>query len=119
MNDNNFTDIIQQGLRIAIGATTSAVETLQNPEKINSKLNELNAEWQQKSTIWAEKGAVTEEEAKRMIEKFFQQEKNQNNSTTSSSSSVNSRSNSTQEIRKLTQEIIILKDELEKANSDK
>ncbi len=115
MNSNNFTDMIQQGFRIAVGATATAVETLQDKEKINQKINELNKELQEKSQVWAQKGAITEEEAKRIIEQFFNKQQTSNDF---SSENVSSQSTTTtQDIRNLTAEIISLRNELNQINN--
>jgi len=121
MDSNNFTDIIQQSFRVAVGATASAVETLQDKEKINQKIDELNREFQEKSKLWEEKGAITEEEAKRVIEQFFQKQQNSANSGSENISDFNVTSNrqspTTQDIRNLTEEIISLREELNKINN--
>jgi polyhydroxyalkanoate synthesis regulator phasin len=118
MDSNNFTNIIQQGFRVAVGATASAVETLQDKEKINQKIDELNREFQEKSKLWEEKGAITEEEAKRVIEQFFNKQKNSTNYDSENTSDFNVTSDrqppTTQDIRNLTEEIISLREELNK-----
>lgn len=123
MKSNNFINIIQEGLRTAVGAAASAVETLQDSQKREQTLSELNEEWQKKSQEWAEKGQITEKEARKMIEDFFNQ-KNKNtsdNSYDSESSSSNnsnvysSKSNIEDEIQDLTKTIISLREELEKS----
>ncbi|MGY6530471.1 MAG: hypothetical protein ACXITR_11140 [Cyanobacterium sp.] len=115
MTSNNSSNPIQQGLRIAIGATASAVETIQDRERFNQKITELSRDLQARSEIWAQKGALTEEEAKKMIEDFFNQK---NNPSTASNSSQSGGSNpSKEDLRSLTQEVINLREELNKLNS--
>lgn len=114
MTSNNSSNPIQQGLRIAIGATASAVETIQDRERFNQKISELTRDLQARSEIWAQKGALTEEEAKKMIEDFF----NQKNSSPNTSSTKSSSSNpSKEDLRSLTEEVINLREELNKLNS--
>ncbi|AFZ46723.1 hypothetical protein Cyast_0750 [Cyanobacterium stanieri PCC 7202] len=115
MTSNNTPNPIQQGLRIAIGATASAVETIQDREKFNQKISELTRDLQAKSEIWAQKGALTEEEAKKMIEDFFNQKNDPPKSSGSSQSSYSNSSN--EDLRTLTEEVISLREELNKLNN--
>ncbi|MBE9223024.1 hypothetical protein IQ215_09990 [Cyanobacterium stanieri LEGE 03274] len=115
MTSNNSPNPIQQGLRIAIGATASAVETIQDRERFNQKISELTRDLQAKSEVWAQKGALTEEEAKKMIEDFFNQK---NDVPKSSNKNQSGDSNpSREDLRTLTQEVISLREELNKLNS--
>lgn len=115
MTSNNSPNPIQQGLRIAIGATASAVETIQDRERFNQKISELTQDLQAKSEIWAQKGALTEEEAKKMIEDFFNQK---NNSPKSGNTTKSSGANlSNEDLRSLTEEVISLREELNKLNN--
>lgn len=125
MESNNFFNLVQQGFRTAIGATTSVVETFQDPQKREQTLSELNEEWQKKSKEWAEKGEITEQEARRMIEKFFQKqgessETNIYDSTTEdrikTSSTSRVKPNTASEIQELNEAIVSLREELEKIN---
>ena len=49
MADNNIFAFLQQGLRTVVGATAEAIETLQDTQKRNQAISELNQEWQKKS----------------------------------------------------------------------
>jgi cell shape-determining protein MreC len=60
MAENNLFSFLQQSLRTVVGATTEAIETLQDTQKRNQAISELNQEWQKKSQEWAEKGSLTE-----------------------------------------------------------
>jgi DNA phosphorothioation-dependent restriction protein DptG len=125
METNDFFNFVHQGFRTAVGATASIVETLQDPQKREQTLSEINEQWQKKSDTWAKKGEVTEEEARRMIEKFFhQQEQNRESRITKSvgenqediSAGSFSQANSAQEIQELSATIVSLREQLEKAN---
>ena len=121
MDSNTFVEILKQGFRTTVGATTSAVETLQDEQKRNEFLSELNTQWTEKSQEWAEKGTLTEQEARRIIEQFFQQKGNQSDNQSSYGENVGSNnsanSNYSDDIRELTQEIINLREELKKINN--
>jgi hypothetical protein len=43
-DDRNFVGLIQKGVRITVGATTSLVETLQNPQKRTEAVDLLQTE---------------------------------------------------------------------------
>lgn len=111
--DNNFTNIIQQGFRTVVGAMAVTLETLQDNEKRSKVISALARDWEVKSQQWAEKGSLTEEEARKIIESFFQGKEGKDFSQNSSEGEVNSSANSYQDISILTQEIISLRKELE------
>mgnify|MGYP001815683741 CR=1 FL=1 len=120
MNNNNFLQVIQQGFRITIGATASLVETIQDPQKRTKTLSQLQLELEQKTKEWAQKGEVTEQEARRIIDDLLSQRgwKTQTDTTTNSTQSSSTRNypESTVQsgLEELTQQIIALREELEK-----
>ena len=120
MNNNNFLQVIQQGFRITVGATASLVETIQDPQKRTKTLSQLQLELEQKTREWAQKGEVTEQEARRIIDDLLSQRgwKTQTNATTNSTQSSSTRNypESTVQsgLEELTQQIISLREELEK-----
>jgi polyhydroxyalkanoate synthesis regulator phasin len=71
MNPDNIGELVQKGFRITLGATTSLVESLQDPQKRDENLSKLQLEWSQLSEEWAEKGAETEQEARRFVDTLF------------------------------------------------
>ena len=117
MSDNNVFEFLQQGLRTVVGATAEAIETLQNSEKRSQAISEFNEEWQKKSQEWREKGAVTEAEARKTIEQFFQRQSGNTNNSSPQEIPIDSGDNPYDEIKELTEEIIALRGELEKLNS--
>src|SRR5690242_8847740 len=122
MNSNNLLDILQTGFRVSLGATTSLVKTLQDPQKREESLSQLRLELSQRVTEWAEKGAVTEQEARRLIEQIWRQPSTPGRSTTTeattptpTASPTSATSPSTQlEIEELTAQIAAIRTELEK-----
>lgn len=116
MESNNFFNTIQQGLRITVGAAAEIVETLKDSTKREQTLSELKSEWLKKSEIWAEKGAMTEEEARQIIEKIFNKEYNQSQSNQNKNSNTTANTTVISEIQDLNEAIINLRQELEKAN---
>lgn len=115
MADNNVFAFLQKGLRTVLGATAEAIETLQDNQKRNQAISELNQEWQKKSQEWADKGSLTEAEARKIIEQIFQRRSNDNSSP--QEIPITSDDNPYEGLKQLTDEIISLRKELEKLNS--
>jgi prefoldin subunit 5 len=116
MNSNTIVELLQQSVRIAIGATTSLVETIQDPQKRNSVLSDFQQELNQRSEQWSQKGEETEQEARKVIEKFFNRQSSSNIPTSNNSASGSSSSNNKNidnELKELTEQIVALKKELE------
>lgn len=122
MSNNAAANLLQKGLRITIGATTTLVETLQDPQKRQQTLTELQSQLSQQTQLWAEKGEITETEAKRWVETWLAQQKQQRTNTSSSSAGSTSVTNirfsdAQREIEELTAQILALKTELEQSRS--
>lgn len=49
MENNNLINFVQQGFRTVVGATASAIETLQDNNKRNQIVSELTTELQKKN----------------------------------------------------------------------
>jgi polyhydroxyalkanoate synthesis regulator phasin len=117
MENNILFNIVQQSFRTALGATAEVVETLQDNQKRNQILSDLNAQWQEKSQIWSEKGTMTEQEAKKIIEQFFKGYNNKNQ--TPQNIEITLEDNENGSITELTKEIIALREELQNLNESK
>lgn len=120
MNSNSFLQVIQQGFRVTIGATASLVETIQDPQKRTTTLSQLQSELEQKTREWAQKGEVTEQEARKIIDNLINQrgwqtKTDSTNSSNQSASNTNYPKNSVQSgLEELTEQIIALREDLEK-----
>ncbi len=122
MNSNNLVDLLQTGFRVSLGATTSLVETLQDAQKREESLSQLSLELSQRMTEWAEKGAVTEQEARRFIEQTWGQKSNSGRSSATETPSdtpttpptTAASPNAQLEIEELTAQIAAIRTELEK-----
>jgi polyhydroxyalkanoate synthesis regulator phasin len=119
MKSNNIIEIAQQTFRIAIGATATLLETIQNSEKRSTVITDMQTELSQKSQQWAQKGEVTEQEARQTLEKLLQKTPWKGNSRNSATNDnnytdttvVNSVTKS--ELQSLTEQITALRNELE------
>ncbi|WP_099799265.1 hypothetical protein [Parathermosynechococcus lividus] len=72
--DRNPLELLQQAYYAGIGAVTAAVESLQDEAKRQENLAQLRLDLRQLASLWAEKGRVTEAEARRLIESFVTQQ---------------------------------------------
>jgi polyhydroxyalkanoate synthesis regulator phasin len=122
MNSNTLIQLLQTGFHVSLGATTSFVETLQDPQKREENLAQLRLELSQRVTEWAAKGEITEQEARTFIEAIFRQQNNPTNSSTTGTSTGTATTPSTTvappnvqlEIEELTAQISAIRTELEK-----
>lgn len=73
MNPDMVTDFLKKGFHITLGATTSVVESIQDSQKREENLSQLNLGFDQLSQIWADKGEITESEARKMIDSMAAQ----------------------------------------------
>lgn len=122
MNSNNLLQVLQTGFRVSLGATTSLIETLQDPQKRQENLSQLNSELSQRVAEWAEKGEITEQEARRLIEQLLRQQSNSERPSTTRTPSETvtnppktvATPNAQLEIEELTAQIAAIRTELEK-----
>ncbi len=122
MNSNTLLDLVHAGFRVSLGATASLIETVQDPLKREEALSQLRLELNQRVREWAEKGEITEQEARRLIEQILRQQTNPGRSAstgTSSSTTVTTQPTTTTspnvqlEIEELTVQIAAIRSELE------
>lgn len=113
-NTNNpLINTLQQGFRITVGATASLVETLQDPQKRKMTFQDLQQQWGEQAAQWAEKGGVTEAEARQYMEQWLAQiQRNSPVDTPNGASQRIDFATAQAELERLTQEIITLKEEL-------
>lgn len=73
MNSDTVIQLLQRGFRVTLGATASLVEILQDPQRRDANLSKLRTEFDQLAQEWAEKGSVTEQEARNFVDSMFRQ----------------------------------------------
>ncbi|MCL2924073.1 MAG: hypothetical protein MGF17_05425 [Trichodesmium sp. MAG_R04] len=121
MNPDNLTEIIQKGFRVTLGATSFFFETLQDSSKRDENLNKLNSDFNQLTEEWAERGEITEREARNFVDTILNQQNSQANTdsiTVPSSPISNSgfvQSDIQKDLLELTQEIASLRADLQKS----
>lgn len=119
MDPNNATAFLQKGLHVVLGATSSVVESLQDSQKREENLSQLNLGPDELMQIWAEKGEVTESEARTFMDNLMAQYSPQSSDTPSDVGSTTPPAGSTvdpvlqQNLKDLTAEITNTRVELE------
>ncbi|NJL86511.1 MAG: hypothetical protein HC886_11870 [Leptolyngbyaceae cyanobacterium SM1_1_3] len=73
MNSDSFTELLQKGFRIALGATASLVEAVQDPARQSERFSEINGDWNRLSEDLESKGTVAEQEARQMVDSMMAQ----------------------------------------------
>ncbi|MDJ0647928.1 MAG: hypothetical protein QNJ60_04415 [Xenococcaceae cyanobacterium MO_188.B19] len=121
MKTNNFLlETAQQGFHITVGAATSFLETVQNPQKRSEAISQIQFELNQKAQEWSEKGVATEQEAKAYINNLINQNTGARNPSSDVYTSNTSTSNDANSgLQQLKAEIIALRLELEKMRQSK
>ena len=117
MNSDNLTQVLQKGFRITLGATSFFMETLQDPAKRDDNLNKLNSDFNQLTDEWAERGEMTEKEARNFVDTILNQQSSQVNSNTNtpttSANLYGLESDTQKELLELTKEIAALRVDLQ------
>ncbi|MEA5509923.1 hypothetical protein VB715_09115 [Crocosphaera sp. UHCC 0190] len=113
MNTDTFFQLLQQSFHIGVGATAALLETLQDPQKRSETLSILQTQMSEKTQEWAEKGEITEQEARRLLDQWLNQSNRPSNPSQSSSSSISTKGNVDSEIQQLTEQVMALRRELE------
>ncbi|ERT05713.1 hypothetical protein M595_4339 [Lyngbya aestuarii BL J] len=123
MNADNLTQILHQGFRVTLGATSSMIEMLQDSHKRNENLEKIQSQWSQLAQEWAEKGEQTEEEARKFVDTILEQQSNSGATETTTSTSSSSMTttpvsvsepDSAEDLQELTAQIAALRLELER-----
>ncbi len=115
MNSDNFVQLVQKGFRVTLGATASLVEVLQDPERRDESLSKLNQEWSVLSSEWAQKGEVTEQEARSFVDTLLDKRTEPSAGASSATATTPSAPPDVQlELQELTAQIVAMRAELER-----
>ena len=68
MNSDNPLNLLKKGLHVTLGATSSLVESLQDPIKREENLAQLRNNPSDFAEVLEQKGAVTEGEARKLVD---------------------------------------------------
>jgi polyhydroxyalkanoate synthesis regulator phasin len=75
MNSDNAIDLLKKGFHVTLGATSSLVESIQDPIKREENLAQLRMGPNEFAEVLAERGAVTEVEARKFVDNVVAQYK--------------------------------------------
>ena len=125
MNTENLTELIHKGFRVTLSATSSLIEILQDPYKHDQNLEKDKSKFSELTDEWAEKGQVTEREARNFVDTILSQRSSSSypeSTTVTTSPSVSVPTSipiktdpePVREIQDLTTQIAELKDELKR-----
>ncbi|MEC4892583.1 MAG: hypothetical protein SAL07_20755 [Oscillatoria sp. PMC 1051.18] len=124
MNSNNFLELLQKGFLATVGATASAIETWQDEHQREAILSQLSNQLEQKVREWTEKGKLTEQEARKIIDGLFNRQSSSTATTettpTSKNVPIKTEVGDPQvdaELRSLIEQIVALRTELENLRS--
>lgn len=122
MNPDNFTELIQKGFRVTLGATSALIEGIQDSTKRDETLSKMQSDFGQLTEEWAEKGAVTEQEARNFVDTLLKQQGSSAGSETPPAAGTNATTSATpetdprvqEELLELTAQLAALRNELQK-----
>lgn len=77
MNSDNLLDSLQKGFRVTLGATTSLIESVQDSQKREHNLSLLRSDLNSLVQEFAEKGEITELEARNFVDSVLSQRNSQ------------------------------------------
>lgn len=73
MNPETLPQLVQKGFRVALGATTSLMESLQDAQKRDENFSKLTQNPTEFAEELAAKGEVTEQEARNFVDSLLSQ----------------------------------------------
>jgi polyhydroxyalkanoate synthesis regulator phasin len=122
MNSDTAIDFLKKGFRVTLGATTSLVESIQDPQKREENLTQMRLNPNEFAERLAEKGEVTEGEARKFVDSVVTQYSAGSSATPSASSTATSSSASIdphleRELRELTAQLAVLRSQLASGSS--
>jgi polyhydroxyalkanoate synthesis regulator phasin len=88
MNSDTTINLLKKGFHVTLGATSSLVESIQDPIKREENLAQLRMGPNEFAEVLAEKGAVTEVEARKFVDNVVAQYKPSASSYSTSSAST-------------------------------
>ncbi len=113
MNPDTLAQMVQKGVHITLGATTTAVESLQDPQKRQENLSKLNLGWDTLSEEWAQRGQQTEQEARAFVDTLWAQRGSAPSGASPTPNAPSPTPEVQQDIQELTAQLAALRVELE------
>lgn len=75
MNPDNVMEFLQTGFRVGVGATASLLESIQDAQKREENLADLKLDARDLTKKWAEKGEMTEQEARNFVDTLIEHQR--------------------------------------------
>lgn len=115
MDTTDLAKLLQRGYYVTLGATANLVEVLQDPKKFDQQLNSLMQDLGQFTDDLATKGAITEAEARKLVDSLIAEQISAPKNTTINTTATTIVESTVQsDLQDLTQQITELRAELEK-----
>jgi polyhydroxyalkanoate synthesis regulator phasin len=121
MDPDTLFQMVQKGFRVGVGATTSLVEGLQNPQVYQQNWDKLNTNPDQLLTDFAQKGEVTERDARTLVDQIIGHRFGNRPASemTVTTTAVTIAPDVQAELRDLTQQLVALREELQQLKSQR
>jgi polyhydroxyalkanoate synthesis regulator phasin len=121
MNPDTLFQMIQKGFRVGVGATTVAIEGLQNPQVYEQNLQLLQTNPNQLLENLAQKGEVTERDARTMADQFIGDRLGTRPASemTVNTTAVTIGADAQAELQELTQQLAALRQELQELKNQR
>ena len=113
MDLNNAADFLKRGFHVTLGATTAFVEALQNEQKREENLAQLNLDVDELTQIWAQKGEETESEARRFVDDIMAQHSTQDHASSYAPAAGAPTQSLQQQLQELTTQLASIRIEIE------
>ena len=73
MNTDTLVELLQKGYRVTLGAASSAVEAVQDPQRAADEFSAVGSDWQRLADKLEVRGALTEKEARDFVDGVMSQ----------------------------------------------
>jgi polyhydroxyalkanoate synthesis regulator phasin len=74
MDSTDIAKLLQRGFYVSLGATANLIEVIQDPSKLDRQINALFNDFGGLTDELAEKGAVTEADARKLVDSLIAQQ---------------------------------------------
>lgn len=88
MNPDNVMEFLQTGFRVGVGATASLLESIQDAQKREENLADLKLDASDLTKKWAEKGEMTEREARNFVDTLIDHQRSPSEPSSSATPSA-------------------------------
>ena len=73
MNTDTLIELLQKGYRVTLGAASTAVEAVQDPQRTADDFSAVGTDWERLADKLEVRGALTEKEARNFVEGMMSQ----------------------------------------------